>query len=85
MNGYARSCHGKSPVPLYPTYHEFLARIIEPVNTIDPAISSKTRDLEISENFPYAILQLQTNQLANQVGQHGPGLLRHEKITGQPH
>jgi len=55
------------------------------VNTIDPAISLKTGDLEISENFPYAILQLQTNQPANQVGQHGPGLLRHEQITGQPH
>jgi hypothetical protein len=37
------------------------------VNTIDPAISSKTRDLEISENFPCAILQLHSsNQPANQ-------------------
>jgi len=53
------------------------------VNTIDPAISSKTRDLEITENFPYAILQLQANQPANQVD-HGPGLLRHEQIMGQP-
>ena len=28
-------------------------------NTIDPAISSKTRDLEISDIFPYAIFRLQ--------------------------
>jgi hypothetical protein len=34
------------------------------VNTIDPAISLTTRDLEISKNFPYAIFQLQTNQCA---------------------
>jgi len=49
---------------------------VELVNTIDPAISSKTRDLEITENFPCAIFQLQTNQCASFTdpftGQPGP-------------
>jgi len=70
---------------IWPQTHTFcIPSLYGSVNTIDPAISSKTRDLEITENFPYAILQLQTNQPANQVG-HGPGLLRHEQIMGQPH
>jgi hypothetical protein len=43
------------------------------VNTIDPVISSKTHDLEISENFPYAIFRLQQNQHHQQPGrQDGP-------------
>ena len=42
--------------PFSPILHKMLSS--------DPAISSKTRDLEISENFPYAIFQLHTNQRA---------------------
>ena len=43
------------------------------MNTIDPAISSKTRDLEITENFPCAIFQLQCASFTEPfTGQPGP-------------
>ena len=59
--------------------------VLSTVNTIDPAISSKTRDLEISDIFPYAIFPLQqTNIIGNPADQikYGPGLPCHEHIIG---
>ena len=43
---------------LSPTHFRWFEALNTIVNTIEPAISSKTRDLEISENLLYTINQL---------------------------